>query len=460
MSGEFRYLCNMSPLLKKILSKKASRRKVVKKNTTYRKLRAWDKKLDHRLEQRAASAVTVDEAERTCSNCGVAYVGRVCPQCGQVGTWSRYTWKQALLNFLDIWGLGNRPMFRTLRELLTRPGYMVRDYLQGHRQFYFPPFKLLAISIVFLVFVGWLTGIQPESFFSSLTEASFDKIEKSSVTKVMLFKALLGFFKFLSSNLLYEWLFDGVVAVVCVWIAFRRVSRYNLVETYIFLIYVLSLKVITDIPDTLIHWLHYQARDFSQVMNAAGASTPMAYLSTACNWATSLLVFVYKSLALLLIILAFRQFYGLKWKSTVFRLLMSLLVGVVITVFVVSVFSGLVSNHVDDVVYGSIWMTLIVISFWLAAKYINKYQAQCNRLVLAFSKVAMITVLFAPYCGQLLREAKMHIALASPLLALGCVVVVCWSMLPIYLYKKYKNTWISVLPFLALMTAINLVLWS
>ena len=65
------------------------------------------------------------------------------------------------MNFLDIWGLGNRPMFRTLRELFWRPGYMVRDYLNGHRQFYFPPFKLLAVVIVFLI-------SRPSRFFNEL----------------------------------------------------------------------------------------------------------------------------------------------------------------------------------------------------------------------------------------------------------------------------------------------------
>jgi len=54
--------------------------------------------------------------------------------------------------FLDVWGLGNRGMFRTLRDLVLRPGYMIRDYLSGMQMAYFPPFKLFflltALSVV------------------------------------------------------------------------------------------------------------------------------------------------------------------------------------------------------------------------------------------------------------------------------------------------------------------------
>ena len=140
----------------------------IKKNTWYRRFRAWEIRLDRRLQRHNIMPQNIDETPRECSNCGYSFTGRICPQCGQAATWMRYTWRQMILNVLDIWGLGNRPMFRTLRELFTRPGYMVRDYLGGHRQFYFPPFKLLAVSIVLVVFVSWLTGVKYDSIFAGI----------------------------------------------------------------------------------------------------------------------------------------------------------------------------------------------------------------------------------------------------------------------------------------------------
>jgi hypothetical protein len=52
-----------------------------------------------------------------------------------------------------VWGLGNRGMFRTIRDLLLRPGYMIRDYLSGMQMAYFPPFKMFFLVVALSVFV-------------------------------------------------------------------------------------------------------------------------------------------------------------------------------------------------------------------------------------------------------------------------------------------------------------------
>lgn len=87
-----------------------------------------------------------------CPTCGEEYQGNYCPRCGQSAKIGRYSFKNALLLFLDVWGMGNRGMFRTLRDLILRPGYMIRDYISGMQMAYFPPFKLLfLLAALFLV---------------------------------------------------------------------------------------------------------------------------------------------------------------------------------------------------------------------------------------------------------------------------------------------------------------------
>ncbi|MBQ2563015.1 MAG: DUF3667 domain-containing protein [Muribaculaceae bacterium] len=81
--------------------------------------------------------------EHVCPTCTRHYVGNYCPQCGQSSKIGRYSFKNAFLLFIDVWGLGNRGMFRALRDLFLRPGYMIRDYLRGMQMAYFPPFKML-----------------------------------------------------------------------------------------------------------------------------------------------------------------------------------------------------------------------------------------------------------------------------------------------------------------------------
>jgi hypothetical protein len=88
-----------------------------------------------------------------CATCHTEFHGNYCPRCGQKSTIGRYSFKTAFLTFLDVWGLGNRGMFRTIRDLLLRPGYMIRDYLNGMQMAYFPPFKMFFLVITLSVLV-------------------------------------------------------------------------------------------------------------------------------------------------------------------------------------------------------------------------------------------------------------------------------------------------------------------
>lgn len=88
-----------------------------------------------------------------CLNCGKEYQGNFCPRCGQSGKTERFTMKSVFTNTLEVWGFGNRGFVRNLIELLYRPGYMIRDYLQCRRQAYFQPVKMLFILCVLYALV-------------------------------------------------------------------------------------------------------------------------------------------------------------------------------------------------------------------------------------------------------------------------------------------------------------------
>ncbi|MBO7109701.1 MAG: DUF3667 domain-containing protein [Prevotella sp.] len=119
-----------------------------------------------RLWQRRPHEVApMVEQQHRCSTCGTEYVGNYCPRCGQSSKIGRYSFKRAFLLFLDVWGLGNRGMFRTLRDLLLRPGYMIRDYLSGMQMAYFPPFKMFfLLSTLSLAVQGGLNIMGKNSF--------------------------------------------------------------------------------------------------------------------------------------------------------------------------------------------------------------------------------------------------------------------------------------------------------
>lgn len=112
----------------------------------YCEFRAW--------QQRPYEVAPLSQEEHDCPTCGTHYQGNYCPRCGQSAKIGRYSFKKAFLLFLDVWGLGNRGMFRTLRDLLLRPGYMIRDYLSGMQMAYFPPFKMLFLLTTLSILVA------------------------------------------------------------------------------------------------------------------------------------------------------------------------------------------------------------------------------------------------------------------------------------------------------------------
>ncbi len=87
-----------------------------------------------------------------CLNCGTTLGGQYCGNCGQRAS-SRLisVWELLRDAFGDLLELDSR-LWRTLLPLLARPGRLTRDYLEGRRARYMPPFRMyLVLSIVFFL---------------------------------------------------------------------------------------------------------------------------------------------------------------------------------------------------------------------------------------------------------------------------------------------------------------------
>ncbi len=128
------------------------------------------------------------EEHHRCGTCGQEFQGNYCPCCGQSAKIGRYSFKNALLLFLDVWGMGNRGMFRTLRDLILRPGYLIRDYISGMQMAYFPPFKLLFLLTALLLVVDSGVNLKGEDYLANYHEKtvktgnSFAKKDKQEET--------------------------------------------------------------------------------------------------------------------------------------------------------------------------------------------------------------------------------------------------------------------------------------
>jgi hypothetical protein len=114
----------------------------------------------HLWQRRPHEVAAMTSEEHVCASCGTRFEGNYCPRCGQSPRIGRFSFKAAFQLFIDVWGLGNRGMFRSLRDLLLRPGYMIRDYLSGMQSAYFPPFKMFFLLTTFSLIVTHV--FQPE----------------------------------------------------------------------------------------------------------------------------------------------------------------------------------------------------------------------------------------------------------------------------------------------------------
>ena len=108
-----------------------------------------------------------------CLNCGAELGGQYCGQCGQRAT-SRFIslWELIRDAFGDLFELDSR-LWRTLVPLLARPGRLTRDYLEGRRARYMPPFRMyLVLSLVFFV----VAFFDPQSDFEIFFEPTDDEV--------------------------------------------------------------------------------------------------------------------------------------------------------------------------------------------------------------------------------------------------------------------------------------------
>ena len=165
----------------------------------------------------------------TCKNCGNSFEGKYCNVCGQKASTHRYSW-QAILHDLPhtIFHLHDGFLF-TIKELVVRPGNMIREYLAGKRIRYSNPFLLLFT-------IGGVNSFLYAKFHLRELGAGVDvsEMENSSIgmltAKFFLIRAVLLL---------------PLVAAYC-WIIFRE-KKYSLPEYVVALAYIATVAFLLSI---------------------------------------------------------------------------------------------------------------------------------------------------------------------------------------------------------------------
>lgn len=135
------------------------------------------------------SGLVEDDAQSAemCLNCGTTLTGQYCGNCGQRAR-SRLIsiWELVRDAFGDLLELDSR-LWQTLIPLTVRPGQLTRDYLEGRRARYMPPFRTyLVLSIIFFL-VAFFDPAEELGIFLGAEESS-PAAEESSQTPAQEFR--------------------------------------------------------------------------------------------------------------------------------------------------------------------------------------------------------------------------------------------------------------------------------
>ena len=131
--------------------------------------RAW--------RERPREVAPMSTEEHECLNCQEHYTGNYCPRCGQAANTDRFSMKVAAENFAEAYGMGERGMFRTILDLILRPGYLILDYLRGMRMSYYAPFKMFFLLFAISTLVTHGLNIKGQALYDD-SETSVQNLEK------------------------------------------------------------------------------------------------------------------------------------------------------------------------------------------------------------------------------------------------------------------------------------------
>ena len=160
-----------------------------------------------------------EENKVRCLNCETEFTGKFCPNCGQKSNTKRLKMREMVSDFSNsFFGCDNK-FVKTYLGLIRRPGHMVREYLQGHRNSYYNPLRMLIWIISIYAILSFIIGEDPFLVDKALND---DADIKESVEKYIFLRVALDFWNFITNNKLYYMIFGAIMTVPAYTFAFRK----------------------------------------------------------------------------------------------------------------------------------------------------------------------------------------------------------------------------------------------
>lgn len=147
----------------------------------------------------------------TCANCGNTYTGHFCNQCGQKQV-HRYTVKHVLHEIMHVFTHADKGIFSFAWQVVTRPGTIALDMVEGRRKRYFNLFQYLVLIVGIGTFVMNKTHLMEQTMQSMNNMTGTKVTGQMAVMQQQMVVALQKYFNLVQFFLipvyaLFSWLF-------------------------------------------------------------------------------------------------------------------------------------------------------------------------------------------------------------------------------------------------------------
>lgn len=154
--------------------------------------------------------------EMKCLNCGAECKGEYCPKCGQKTSTQRFQVKEIIVKTIASLIGGDNKLWGTCVGLLTRPGYMVREYLLGKRVCYYNPVSLLVCLVAIYAIATYFFTDALSPFDIVRPDVQTDSLNSSSAEK------FLSYYQMMLGNNVYFAIFTVLLSILPYRYVFRK----------------------------------------------------------------------------------------------------------------------------------------------------------------------------------------------------------------------------------------------
>ena len=122
-----------------------------------------------------------------CRNCNATLNGPYCVKCGQRAKVDQITFRDTFDDLASSLFSLEAPLWRTIKLLFTKPGVLLRNYLNGQRKRYYKPVTFFILTTFIYLLLRNIIGFDP---FSDTTIVAQDSSDSQLLTKARNFMLL------------------------------------------------------------------------------------------------------------------------------------------------------------------------------------------------------------------------------------------------------------------------------